>query len=69
MPARTLRTVTGSCPCGAATEGGCRLCRKCRSRARWRRRLAGPHLRSARNARRRRTTARLRSRRGGRGRP
>lgn len=69
MPARPVRTATGSCPCGAVTEGGCRLCRKCRGRARWARRAAGEHIRSARNARRRRTTVRLRSRRIGGERP
>lgn len=69
MPARPLLTGPRPCPCGAATESGCRLCRKCRGRARWMRRTAGPHIRRARNARRRRTTVRLRTRRRGGERP
>jgi hypothetical protein len=68
MPARLLLASTHPCPCGAVAESGCRVCRKCRGRARWERRTAGPRRRP-RNARRRRTSARLRSRRRGGERP
>lgn len=64
MPARPLRASGRCCPCGALTENGCVLCRKCRGRARWERRAAC----RGRKATRRRTTARRRARqqRGGR---
>jgi hypothetical protein len=61
MPARPFHAGPHLCPYGAAVEPGCRICPKCRRRARWARRKR----QSSRNARRRnarRRHARERSR-------
>jgi hypothetical protein len=54
------------CVCGAQTEDGSPLCRKCQARSRWQRRNKGRHRRDTRRPAGRKNSSRPATRRRGR---